>query len=161
MAKQRSLFDMRRLEALSNTVFGVAMTLLAYDIPKGQVFTVAPNWTAIWHAYSSHLSTLLLSFGVAGIFWFSHQRRLAYAPEASRLAVIVNLLFLLSIILLPVTTRLYGTYPDAGDIIALYGLHLMLISAINVLLWFIAVAPHRDWLMVGGPAFSTLIFLVA
>jgi len=27
------LFEMRRLEALSNTIFGVAMTLLAYDLP--------------------------------------------------------------------------------------------------------------------------------
>ena len=27
-------FEMRRLESLSNTIFGVAMTLLAYDLPK-------------------------------------------------------------------------------------------------------------------------------
>lgn len=26
-------FEMRRLEALSNTIFGVAMTLLASDLP--------------------------------------------------------------------------------------------------------------------------------
>jgi uncharacterized membrane protein len=32
--KQTGLFEMRRLEALSNTIFGVAMTLLAYDLPK-------------------------------------------------------------------------------------------------------------------------------
>jgi hypothetical protein len=29
---------MRRLEALSNTIFGVAMTLLAYDLPKASRF---------------------------------------------------------------------------------------------------------------------------
>jgi len=28
------LFEMRRLESLSNTIFGVAMTLLASDLPK-------------------------------------------------------------------------------------------------------------------------------
>jgi hypothetical protein len=28
------LFEMRRLEALSNTIFGVAMTLIAYNFPK-------------------------------------------------------------------------------------------------------------------------------
>jgi len=27
-------FEMRRMESLSNTVFGVAMTLLAYNLPK-------------------------------------------------------------------------------------------------------------------------------
>jgi uncharacterized membrane protein len=161
MASQKSLFEMRRLEALSNTIFGVAMTLLAYDIPKGRLLATEPTWGAIWHSYAPHLLTLLLSFSVAGIFWFSHHRRLAYAPEANRLAVMLNLLFLLSIILLPVTTGLYGSYPDASDIIALYGLHLTLISVLNVFLWLIAVAPHRDWWMVAGSAFSTIIFLVA
>ena len=29
-------FEMRRLEALSNTIFGVAMTLLAYNFPKAR-----------------------------------------------------------------------------------------------------------------------------
>src|SRR3954452_2741221 len=32
--KQIGLFEMRRLEPLSNTIFGVAITLLAYDLPK-------------------------------------------------------------------------------------------------------------------------------
>ena len=35
---------MRRLEMLSNTIFGVAMTLLAYDLPKASGFANAPGW---------------------------------------------------------------------------------------------------------------------
>jgi uncharacterized membrane protein len=161
MAAEDNRFEMRRLEALSNTIFGVAMTLLAYDIPKGQLVGPAPNWSAIWQAYGSRLVALLLSFIVAGIFWFSHQRRLAYAPEASRPAVIVNLLFLLSIIVLPVTAGLYGTYMEAPDVITLYGVHLTLISALNAFLWLNAVAPRGDWLMAGGAAFPMLVFIVA
>jgi hypothetical protein len=42
--KQIGLFEMRRLEALSNTIFGVAMTLLAYDLPKASRFVNAPAW---------------------------------------------------------------------------------------------------------------------
>ncbi len=42
--QQIRLFEMRRLEALSNTIFGVAMTLLAYDLPKASTFTNAPVW---------------------------------------------------------------------------------------------------------------------
>ncbi|MEA2860640.1 MAG: potassium channel family protein [Methylobacteriaceae bacterium] len=161
MAEDTNLFEMRRLEALSNTIFGVAMTLLAYDIPKGQISLASPDWTAIWHAYASHLVALLLSFIVAGIFWLSHQRRLAYAPHAGRPVVILNLVFLLSIILLPATTGLYGTYWDVRDIVILYGAHLMLISALNGALWVFAVAPRGDWAMLAGPAFSTFVFVIA
>lgn len=160
MAAEDNLFEMRRLEMLSNTIFGVAMTLLAYDVPRGQLLGAAPDWTAIWQAYGSHLFALLLSFVVAGIFWLSHQRRLAYAPHAGRPVVILNLVFLLAIILLPATTGLYGTYMDARDIVILYGAHLMLTSALNGCLWVFAVAPRGDWSILAGPAFSTFVFVI-
>jgi hypothetical protein len=39
---QTHLFEMRRLEMLSNTIFGVAMTLLAYDLPKASALSRRP-----------------------------------------------------------------------------------------------------------------------
>src|SRR5215468_3466017 len=98
-----NLFEMRRLEMLSNTIFGVAMTLLAYDLPKASRFTKAPNWIDLANAYAQPLIALAISFVVAGMFWFSHHRRLALAPEGSRGEVFLNVIFLLSIIILPVT----------------------------------------------------------
>lgn len=160
MSTHDNLFEMRRLESLSNTIFGVAMTLLAYDLPKGQISLASPDWAAIWRAYGSHLVALLLGFIVAGIFWLSHQRRLAYAPHASRPVVILNLVFLLAIILLPATTGLYGTYMDVRDIVILYGAHLLLISGLNGWLWLVAIAPRGDWSMMAGPAFSTVVFVI-
>jgi uncharacterized membrane protein len=161
MASRSWVLETRRIEALSNTIFGVAMTLLAYQVPKERFATADPKWADIWQAYGSHLLALLLSFIVAGVFWYSHQRRLAYAPEANRIEVLVNLLFLLSVILLPVTTGLYGSYMDAGDVTALYGFNLTLISTLNTILWAIAAAPRRDWLVVVTPAFPAAIFVVA
>ena len=161
MASGPRLFEMRRLETLSNTIFGVAMTLLAYRVPKEPFVTPDPKWADIWHSYGAHLSTLLLSFIVAGMFWYSHQVRLAYAPEARRVEVIVNLLFLLSVILLPVTTGLYGNYMDSADVTALYGFNLTLIATFNTVLWIIAAVPRRDWLVLAAPVFATTIFVVA
>jgi uncharacterized membrane protein len=113
-------FEMRRLEALSNTIFGVAMTLLAYNLPKGQFLNGPPVWSTIWAAYQSQIVALLISFIVAGMFWVSHQRRLAYQPHATRPVLYLNLLFLLLVILLPVTTGLYGTYGNTRDVVVLY-----------------------------------------
>src|SRR5262249_59064056 len=94
MPNSADLFEMRRLEDLSNTIFGVAMTLLAYRFPTGQFLNGAPVWSTIWSTYQSQILALLLSFVVAGMFWISHQRRLAYEPLANRAVVYVNLLFL-------------------------------------------------------------------
>jgi uncharacterized membrane protein len=161
MMAHRGHFEMRRMEALSNTIFGVAMTLLAYQIPKERFATSDPKWPDIWHLYGAHLSTLLLSFIAAGMFWYSHQRRLTYAPEANRIEVLVNLLFLLSVIVLPVTTGLYGNYLDVHDVTALYAFNLTLIAGLNTVLWCIAIVPRRDWLLLVAPVFSALVFVVA
>lgn len=160
MASTHGLFEMRRMEALSNTIFGVAMTLLAYQVPKDRFVTPDPKFLDIWQSYGSHLTALLLSFIVAGMFWYSHQRRLNYAPEGSRIEVLLNLVFLLSIIALPVTSGLMGSYFASADVIALYGFNLTLISTLNTILWAIAAAPRRDWVAVAAPVFATVIFLI-
>jgi uncharacterized membrane protein len=149
---------MRRLEALSNTIFGVAMTLLAYDLPKASQFTQAPDWGDLYHAYSGRLMGLVLSFIIAGIFWFSHNRRLAWQPVGGRGTVMLNLVFLLSIILLPVTNGLYGSYGMSGAVAVLYGLHLTAIAAINACLWRLATGPGLTPELAGA-TFPLLVFV--
>jgi uncharacterized membrane protein len=162
MAEQGdAFFESRRIEQLSNTIFGVAMTLLAYSFPREQLAGTAPDWRSIAHNYMPHLIALLLGFLIAGLFWFSHQRRLAYAPGMSRASVLLNLLFLLTIVLLPVTTGLYGAYADAADVVSLYACHLVLISLLNLMLWWLVVAASRDWHLMGGAAATCVIFLIA
>lgn len=154
-------FESRRLEQLSNTIFGVAMTLLAYQAPRDKFPTGNPQWHEIWHLYGAYFSTLLLSFIVAGMFWYSHQRRLAYASDAGRLDVIGNLLFLLSVILLPVSCALYGNNYDAPNVTTLYAINLTLIALFNTLLWTTAVVRRRDWSRLITPWFSVSVFVAA
>ncbi len=152
---------MRRLEALSNTIFGVAMTLLAYDLPRAGQFTSAPNWADLVQAYSQKVLVLMISFMVAGFFWLAHHRRLAFAPEAGRGVVFLNLLFLMSIILLPATSGLYGAYRFDTVIALVYGIHLMIIAALNAILWFLALKGndnHRDVQL--SAVFPGVVFLV-
>jgi len=52
MAGRPGLFEMRRMEALSNTIFGVAMTLLAYQVPKDRAdgFNPPPDLDTQYHS---------------------------------------------------------------------------------------------------------------
>ncbi len=151
------LFEMRRLEMLSNTIFGVAMTLLAYDLPKTGTFASLPDWTDLYRLYAAKLSALVLSFIIAGLFWFSHHRRLALQPEAGRGIVILNLFFLLSIILLPVTSGLYGNYRLSSAVAMLYGINLTLIAGFNALLWWFA--DKGNWPNLTAAIFPVLVFV--
>lgn len=160
MTTPTPLFEMRRLESLSNTIFGVAMTLLAYDLPKAGVFKDMPDWTDLFRLYAGKLSALILSFVIAGVFWISHHRRLARQPEGSRLVVFVNLLFLLTIILLPVTNGLYGSYRLSSAVAVLYGAHLAAIAALNAVLWWLATRGTSNQEIIGA-IFPVLILLPA
>jgi uncharacterized membrane protein len=153
-------FEMRRLEMLSNTIFGVAMTLLAYDLPKASSFKQAPTWMGLVHVYAQPVIALAISFVAAGLFWFSHHRRLAVAPEAGRGIVFLNLFFLLTIIILPVTNGLYGVYRLDGVIAVIYGLHLTLIAVVNALLWILALRGQRDPHLLVTALFPVFVFVL-
>ena len=157
---QTDLFEMRRLEMLSNTIFGVAMTLLAYDLPKASSFTQAPTWMGLVHVYAQPVIALMISFIVAGMFWFSHHRRLAVAPEGGRGVVFLNLFFLLSIIILPVTNGLYGAYRLDGVMAVLYGVHLTIIATLNAVLWIFALSGRSDPRLMVTALLPVLVFVL-
>jgi uncharacterized membrane protein len=156
---QPHLFEMRRLEMLSNTIFGVAMTLLAYDLPKASSFKNAPGWIDLVRVYAQPVIALAISFIVAGMFWFSHHRRLAVAPEAGRGVVFLNLLFLLTIIILPVTNGLYGGYRLDSVVAIVYGVHLTCIAVLNALLWIFALRDRPDSSMLVTALLPIAVFL--
>jgi len=150
-------FEMRRLESLSNTIFGVAMTLLAYDLPKNIQFVTVPDWTDLYRQYVGRMAGMILSFIVAGLFWISHHRRLARQPFGSRASVMLNLFFLLSIILLPVTTNLYSSYRQSSAVSVLYGMNLTIVAALNAVLWRMAVRGWRAEII--AAAFPIVVFV--
>lgn len=156
---------LRRLEALSDTVFGVAMTFLAYRLPVPDPLGPVPSWRSLVSALGPHLVALLLSFCIAVIFWLSHHRRLVLAPCPGPAAILLNLVFLLLIILLPITSDLFGTYGNGGDAVGLYAAHLAIISSTNLILWALAVAkgqvrrqPGAPWRVIAGPGFVAAVF---
>ena len=159
--KQIGLFEMRRLEALSNTIFGVAMTLLAYDLPKASRFANAPTWIDLVNAYAQPVIALTISFVVAGVFWLSHHRRLTFAPEGSRGEVFLNLIFLLSIVMLPVTNGLYGVYRLDSVVAVSYGFHLTAIAGLNALLWVLALRGRRNSELLANAVFPVFALVFA
>ena len=159
--KQIGLFEMRRLEALSNTIFGVAMTLLAYDLPKarrfresagldrsGQRLRAAPHRADDQLHHRGHV--LVQPSSAAYV-----------APEGSRGEVFLNLIFLLSIIILPVTNGLYGTYRLDSVVAVVYGVHLTFVATLNALLWLLALRGRGDPELLATAIFPVFVLLVA
>jgi uncharacterized membrane protein len=130
-----------RLASLSDTVFGVAMTLVVTTLlpsvqaHQGSVLTMLLGMTG-------ELVTVLLSFTISARYWVAQQQRLAMTASVTAFETWLHLVFLFLIVLVPLSTSLPGLAGSGAELgsVMVYGAHLCLIALVNLLLW---IKVHR------------------
>jgi uncharacterized membrane protein len=102
----------RRLEAFSDGVFAIAITLLVLEIrvPEGAGESLAHDLGEQWPSYLSYV----VSFLVIGIIWMNHHAVIDHLREADRPLMGLNLFLLLWIGLIPWPTHLVAEYMREG-----------------------------------------------
>lgn len=103
-----------RLEAFSDGVFAVAITLLVVNLQvppsiSGHGDLVA-DLLSEWPAYLS----LIVSFATVGIIWVNHHAVFTLVARVDRVLLLLNLLLLLAVVILPFPTQLLGRALQAG-----------------------------------------------
>ena len=129
-----SLVEMSRLNNLSDGVFAIALTLLAFDIrlPEGVSTIDLPNNLL---ELAPKLMIYLISFVVIGGAWGAHQRMLSQIKRGDGVLVWFNLFCLLFVGLLPAGAALLGRYPNAFLAITCFALDVALIQLTTLWLW--------------------------
>jgi uncharacterized membrane protein len=120
-----------RLEAFSDGVIAVAVTLLVLNIrvPLGGRGSLAHNLGEMWPQYAAYT----VSFMTIGIIWINHHAMISRLREADHTILILNLVLLMSIVVLPFSTDLLATYlrkgsSDAHLAAAVYGGALLVMA---------------------------------
>ena len=128
-----------RLEALSDGVFSILMTLLALELRVPDIASKLNSmdlFNALINQNSKFLA-FLLSFIVITMMWVSHHTFLAkFTKHVNRRAVILNALLLASVSLVPFSANLIGTYTYNQTAIIFYGLNIILVGVMSNLLWY-------------------------
>jgi len=129
-----SLVHMSRLNNLSDGVFAIALTLLAFDIrlPEGVLIGDLPKNLL---ELSPKFIVYLISFVVIGGAWGAQQRMLSQIKRGDGLLVWFNLFSLLFVGLLPASAALLGRYPKAFVAITCFALDVALIQLTTLWLW--------------------------
>jgi uncharacterized membrane protein len=101
-----------RLEAFSDGVFAIAITLLVLDLPVPHVEAgeLATALLDQWPAYAAYV----VSFAIVGIIWINHHAVFGYVKRADRAVLFLNLHLLLWVTVIPWPTRLLADYMLAG-----------------------------------------------
>ncbi len=124
-----------RLEAFSDGVFAIAITLLVLDIhvPEPGSGSLGHELLAQWPSYAAYV----ISFITIGIIWMNHHAAFSRLRAVDHSILIWNLFLLLSVGILPFTTSLMATYLKEGSgeglAAAIYGASFLLMGAIFVL----------------------------
>ncbi len=125
-----------RLEALTDGIFAVTMTLLVLDL------RFPPDALDRQAAFSSALASILdrfdnyaISFVALCVFWLSHLRLMRGLREPDATFAWLNLGFLLLATLVPSLSALVGDNPSHPRAAILYGANLVGILAFEALMW--------------------------
>lgn len=166
--------DPQRMEAFSDAVFAIAITLIVVDIkvpPLESPGNLASALLGLWPNYLGYL----FSFTIIGIYWVNHHYTGKLYVRADHTFNLLNLLFLLAIAFLPFPTHVLADYimdeADRTVAAAFYTGTLVLPAAGWLLKWLYAshrgriLDPHLDGKFVHRLTVrytaSFLIYLVA
>ena len=122
-----------RLEAFSDGVFAIAITLLVLEIkvPEvGEHASPAALWAALLHLWPSYLA-YALAFSTILIAWIGHHMLISQVRQVSQRLLFANGFFLLTVAFLPFPTSLVAAHlrsESASAAAAFYALVNLLTS---------------------------------
>jgi uncharacterized membrane protein len=130
-----------RLEAFSDGVFAIAITLLVLEISVPAALEEEPLQAVLdqWPSYLAYV----VSFSTVGALWLGHTVVTEYLEHADVWLMRLNLLLLFFVAFLPFPTRLLAEsvgHTQAGKVATtIYGLTLFVAAALLSALWRYAV----------------------
>jgi len=131
-----------RLEAFSDGVFAIAITLLVIEIRPLALVEGESLAHGLWDEWPSYLG-YLLSFLVLGVMWLNHHRIFEPAQRVDGAVLVLNLNLLLWAVLIPFPTAVLADFlreggSNAKTAVGLYG-GVILLTAISFTALFTAI----------------------
>jgi uncharacterized membrane protein len=134
-----------RLEAFSDGVFAIAITVLVLEIrvpdlaATARAGGLARALASLWPSYLGYL----ISFITIGIMWANHHALFTYIRRCDRYFLMVNVVFLMCIAFVPFPTAVLATYlpvPAGRTAAVAYFSATYVVTAIayNALWWYAA-----------------------
>ena len=172
MTEAADAVETDRIEAFSDGVFAIAITLLVIELqlPDTREGSVWHGLVHEWPQFAAYLT----SFFIIGIMWANHHSIFRSIVRADRVLLFLNLLLLLWTTLLPFPTRLVaenlrGGGDNAAQAAAVYSATLTLAAISFSLIWWYAVRGGRllaepigssrdEWRSIGRFSIGTFLY---
>jgi uncharacterized membrane protein len=127
-----------RVEAFSDGVFAIAITLLVLEIHVPEIEGGQSLWSALGDGWPSYFA-YVVGFLIIGVMWLNHHTTFGYIARVDRALLLLNLLLLMTIVAVPWPVELVARYLDRGSqasvAVAVLGLLMTAMSIAYTLFW--------------------------
>ena len=126
-----------RIEALSDGLFAIAMTILVLELHVPNLPHNSPNVIVVPALMKllPKLATYAVSFISLGVFWVGHHNMYHAIRRADRVLLWLNILFFMFVSLLPFSTNILDAFPMTQIAPLVFGANLTIIGWLMYLQW--------------------------
>lgn len=135
-----------RIEALTDGVYAIVMTLLVLEIAVPQLThsevaagELSKQLFELWPVILSYA----MSFMILGFFWIYHHDQSHYIKQVNRIFVWITIFYLMFIAFIPFSTELLGEYGDQQISVIVYGINIAIVAFWAYVQWWYAAKDHR------------------
>ena len=149
----------KRMEALTDGVFAIAMTLLVLDfkvptIPEGLTVDALPKLILdLWPNFFNYVQSFIL----LGIFWIVHHRQFDYIKFIDHKLLWLNIFSLMFIVLIPFSTSLIAEYGHVQIGALVFECNLLAIGCLFYVQWWYVM--RKDDLLDRNLSVQTILLI--
>jgi len=135
-----------RIEALTDGIFAIAMTLLVLTLALPEAKTELTQTVELYSLLIGQMHKFFnyaLSFLLLAIFWVKHHQQFHFIKRTDRKHLWINIVTLMFISLIPFSTSLIGDYNDDRVAEFFFASNLFIIGMLFLWNWVYATKGHR------------------
>ena len=132
MEEKDNKLQIERILFFSDAVMAIAMTLLIIEIKAPHV--ISDSNTEIWNNLIELIPkfiSFLVSFFVIAVYWKAHHHLFGFVKKYTDKLIWINILFLLSIVLMPFSSAFYSENFHQNIPYAMYCINIFITGLLN------------------------------
>jgi uncharacterized membrane protein len=141
--KPRLVLTTRRIEALADSIFAIAMTLLVLTLTLPDMTQTKLNLSQLLATQWPKFFNYALSFLLLAVFWIVHHQQFHVIRRTDRRHVWINIGILMFVALMPFSTDVAGDYSGQTLAELMFSANLMILGLLFLLNWWYACRHHR------------------
>jgi len=134
-----------RVLTFTDGVFAIVITILVLDLKVPDLASGQSLGDSLEEMRPTFVS-FVISFLIVGMYWAWHRGTFAQVRYIDTSILWINLLYLLTVSLIPFAASMLGEYPDEASALHLYGAVLVAVTLVRILLyWYVGRHPGLLW----------------